>query len=93
MLPAVAVWVATLPVPVLAHQISDVFRSPLPLGVYLLGAAIAVGWLPGAMIWLIQLAAVVGGLVVLVDPWLRGRPPLPPLPPEGSLPTGMPIAG
>ena len=34
-----------------------------------------------------------GGLVVLVDPWLRGRPPLPPLPTEASLPTGMPIAG
>jgi hypothetical protein len=42
-LPTVALWVAVLPVPVLAHQISDVFRSPLPLSVYLLGAAIAVG--------------------------------------------------
>jgi hypothetical protein len=34
---------AALPVPVLAHQIGDTFRSPLPLSVYLLGAAIAVG--------------------------------------------------
>jgi hypothetical protein len=36
-------WSAALPAPVFAHQIGDSFRSPLPLGVYLLGAAIAVG--------------------------------------------------
>ena len=34
-----------MPVPALAHQIGDSFRSPLPLSVYLLGAAIAVGHL------------------------------------------------
>jgi hypothetical protein len=39
----VATWLAAMPLPVLAHQIGDTFRSPLPLGVYLLGAAIAVG--------------------------------------------------
>ncbi len=36
-------WLAALPMPVLAHQIGDTFRSPLPLAVYVLGAAIAVG--------------------------------------------------
>ena len=34
-----------------------------------------------------------GGVVVLVDPWLRGRPPLPPMPTEGSLPIGLSAAG
>lgn len=34
-----------------------------------------------------------GGVVVLVDPWLRGLPPLPPALTEDSLPTGMPVAG
>ena len=41
--PAVAIWLFAVPVPALAHQIGDSFRSPLPLSVYLLGAAIAVG--------------------------------------------------
>ena len=39
----VAISLAALPVPVFAHQIGDSFRSPLPLAVYLLGAAVAVG--------------------------------------------------
>ncbi|MFI5292110.1 MAG: hypothetical protein ACHQ02_04530 [Candidatus Limnocylindrales bacterium] len=44
LLPAVVVAALALaPMPVLAHQIGDSFRSPLPLSVYLLGAAIAVG--------------------------------------------------
>jgi hypothetical protein len=40
---AMVAWSLAVPVPALAHQIGDSFRSPLPLAVYLLGAAIAVG--------------------------------------------------
>ena len=40
---ALTAWLALLPMPVLAHQIGASFRSPLPLAVYVLGAAVAVG--------------------------------------------------